>query len=50
MHDECYEEKVDLDGDEEELEEIMDEKAEDDGYVEEEEKNDGQEGLDLEIA
>ena len=33
LHDECDEEQVDLDGDEEEPKEIMDEEAEDEGYV-----------------
>ncbi|GLJ31291.1 hypothetical protein SUGI_0627750 [Cryptomeria japonica] len=50
MHDDHDEEQVDLDGDEEEPEEIMDEEVEDEGDVEEEEKNDAQEGLDLDIA
>ena len=50
LHDEHDEEQVDLDGDEEEPEEIMDEEVEDEGYIEKEEKNDGQEGLDLELA
>uniref|UniRef100_A0A0D6R040 RRM domain-containing protein n=1 Tax=Araucaria cunninghamii TaxID=56994 RepID=A0A0D6R040_ARACU len=50
LQDEHDEEQVDLDGDEEEPEEIMEEEVEDEGDVEEEEKNDGQEGLDLDIA
>ena len=41
LHDERDEEKVDLDGDEEELEEMMDEEVEDEGDVEEQDKNDG---------
>lgn len=49
LHDERDEEQVDLDGDEE-PEEIMDEDAEDEGDVEEEEKNHGQEGLDLDLV